>query len=262
MTLRQLLPVRDDAPDLLELYGDSTGYLRAGFVTSLDGAVAVGGVSAPLSGTADRAVFRALRAVCDVVLVGAGTARAEDYAGVRVAPAAAPWRAARGLSPVPLVAVVSRTLRLDPARRVFAGVVRPLVVTCEAAPADRRAELSEVADVLVAGRDEVDLREARGLLADRGLTRVLCEGGPTLLQACLRSGVLDELCTTLAPLLVGGGAGLLPTALAGTVPLRLVHLLAGDDGSLAARWAIAEPAEPAQPAQPAGPVRPVAAPRP
>lgn len=249
VTLRRLLPVAGDTPDLLEppdlldLYGDLPGYLRAGLVTSLDGAVAVGGRSAPLSGPADRAVFRALRAVCDVVLVGAGTARAEDYAGVRVRPDAARWRAERGLPPAPPVAVVSRTLRLDPVSRLFAAAVRPLVLTCEASPRDRRAVLAGVADVLVVGGDDVDLVLARQTLAARGLTRVLCEGGPQLVLAALRAGVLDELCTTTAPQLVGGGPALLPAPLPVPQPLRLVHLLAGGDGSLLARWALAGPAD-------------------
>ncbi len=238
--LRQLLPRTDAAPDLLRLYGEDAPdrYLRAGLVCSLDGAVAVDGVSAPLSGAADRAVFRALRAVCDVVLVGAGTARAEDYRSVRVASEAARWRAGHGLAPVPPVAVVSRALRLDVDSRLFTDTVRPTVITCGQSSADRRRALSQVSDVLVAGDGEVDLAEALRQLAARGLTRVLCEGGPSLLVAALRVGLVDEVCATSAPLLVGGGPVLLPQVLDVPVPLRLEHLLAGEDGSLLARYTV------------------------
>lgn len=252
--MRLLLPEPAEEPDLLELYGRSPDrYLRAGFVTSLDGAIAVGGRSAPLSGEPDRAVFRALRAVCDVVLVGAGTARAENYGTVRIAPPAARWRAEHGRSPVPPLAVVSRRLELDPGSRLFDPDVRPLIITCAESPADRRRALSGVAEVLIVGEDEVDLPEALEQLAERDFSRVLCEGGPELLLSAVRVGVLDELCITLSPSLVGAdprralelgqgsapgsgpgsGPGLLPGPLVTPARLHLVHLLAGDDALMA-----------------------------
>jgi riboflavin biosynthesis pyrimidine reductase len=233
-TFRQLAPSSRDDVDLLELYGDAPDrYVRAGLATSLDGVVAVSGRSAPLSGPADRQVFRALRGVCDVVLVGAGTARTEGYGPVRLTEDAVAWRAAHDRAAIPPIAVVSRGLDLAPGSRLFEQ--RPIVVTCEAAPAERRHGLADRADLIVAGDDAVDVVEAIAQLAERGLTRVLCEGGPHLLHAALSAGVVDELCLTVSPTLVGGGPHLLPAAVPARARWRLRHLVQGDD-LLFARW--------------------------
>ena len=93
--------------------------------------------------------------------------------------------------------------------------------------------------MLVAGDEHVDLPAALDELAGRGLARVLCEGGPTLLADLVASGRLDELCLTVAPQLVGGDG---PRILAGPeldVRFSLGHLLE-DDGVLFTRYVAAE----------------------
>ena len=231
--MRLLLPEQRQLNDLYDLYDTEIACLRGGFVLSTDGAAAVDGQSRPLQGPADKAVFAALRAVCDAVVVGAGTARSEDYGPVRPAAPARAWREAHGRNPAPLV-LVSRSLRLDPTARAFSGDVRPIVVTCAAATAPEG--LHEVADVVVAGDVEVDLPAAVAALHERGLTRLLCEGGPGLLTDLVRAGLVDELCLTLAPLLVGAAPTLLIGPLAAPVRLELVHRVDGGDGSLLARY--------------------------
>lgn len=182
-------------------------WLRLNFVASLDGAATRDGLSGALGGEADGRVFALLRRWADVVLLGAGTARLEGYDAMRLPDQAARWRTAHGLAAQPVFALVSRRLELDPAAALFAEApVRPLVLTVAEAPAARRAALSEVADVLVAGEDEVDPRTVRALLRERGLGRIHCEGGPTLLGALLEAGVVDELCLTLAATLEAGSA--------------------------------------------------------
>src|SRR5699024_4619528 len=120
------------------------------------------------------------RRLADVVMVGAGTIRIEGYGGLRLDEDSQRWRTERQLPPHPPLAIVSRDLDLDPTSPVFTDApVRPIVVTHSLAPADRRAALAEVADVLVTGVGAVDLAAARTELADRGLRQVLCEGGPT-----------------------------------------------------------------------------------
>jgi riboflavin biosynthesis pyrimidine reductase len=225
--MRQLLPPRDGEPDLIALYAQQSSYVRAGFVVSLDGTAVLDGGSRALSGRADRAVFRTLRSVCDVILVGAGTTRAEDYGTIRLTQDGAAWRAAQGLPPLPRVAVVSTSLQIDP--RVLAGP-RPIVITA-ASPDSSGFD----ADVVVAGQDQVDLPAALDCLAEQGLTRVLCEGGPTLLRSLVAAGRLTELCLTTSPLLAGAGPGLLPDLLEQPLPLRLEHLLE-DDGVLIGRY--------------------------
>lgn len=222
--------------DLLDLYDPGPSpRLRGGFVVTTDGGVAWDGGSRALQTPADQLVFHALRAVTDAVVVGAGTARAEDYGPVRTCPAGAAWRAARGLPPVPLV-LVSRSLELDPAARAFSGDARTVVVTC--ASASRSPALERVADVVVAGDDDVDPALAVAALHARGLTRLLCEGGPQLLSALLAAGLLDELCLTLTPLLLGTAPTLLTASLPAPVRLDLAHLVDGGDGVLLARYGV------------------------
>src|SRR3954454_10787924 len=107
-----------------------TRSLRMNFVSSIDGAATVGGLTAGLSSPADKRVFDILRRLCDVVLVGAGTVRAEGYGSMRLDEASVHWRRANGLSDHPVFAIVSGTLDLDPRSAVFAGApVRAAVVT-------------------------------------------------------------------------------------------------------------------------------------
>jgi riboflavin biosynthesis pyrimidine reductase len=182
--------------------------LRANFITSLDGAATRDGLSAGLGNADDKLVFNTLRLLADVILVGAGTVRAEGYGGVRVEPADADWRMDNGLAPQPTLAIVSARLEIEPSHPFFTDpAVRPIVVTHGASPADRRAALAEVADVVVCGTDAVDVREMRAELAARDLPQVLCEGGPHLFGALVEADCVDELCLTLSPLLEGGPAG-------------------------------------------------------
>lgn len=237
--MRQLLPHERplDPDDLHELYqpGAEPG-VRGGFVLSTDGGIAWDGGSRPLQTPADEAAFHALRAVSDAVVVGAGTVRAEDYGPVRPRPAGRLWREQNGLPAAPTLVVVSRSLDLDPGARCF--TTGSLVVTCAASDPQRRARLAAVTDVVVAGDDEVDLVTALDALHARGLTRLLCEGGPALLTAFAQQDLLDELCLTLTPLLLGRSPQLLSEPLAAPRRLDLVSLVDGDDGVLLARYAL------------------------
>lgn len=212
--------------DLLGLYDPGPGpLLRAGFVLSTDGGVAQDGSSRPLQTPADEAVFHALRAVADAVVVGAGTARSERYGPVLPRPDGQEWRARHGLVERPPLVLVSRSLQLDP-------VEGAVVVTCAAAPGRDRFP-----DVVVAGEQEVDLADAVRQLHARGLTRLLCEGGPQLLTGLLARGLVDELCLTHTPRLVGPTATLLTEQV--ERPLELQHLVDGGDGVLLARYRVA-----------------------
>mgnify|MGYP003288305023 CR=1 FL=1 len=193
--MRQLLPSYLDPVDPLAVYGDppvadGRPGIRFNMIASVDGATAVDGVAGGLANKADQDLFHLLRSLADVVLVAAGTVRAEGY----------------GPSRVP-IAVVTRSCNLDWESRFFtAQNARPVVVTVATAPAEARARAAEVADVVVAGERDVDLPSAVDALGERGWRKVLCEGGPTLNGQLAAAGLLDELCLTLSPLLVGGDA--------------------------------------------------------
>jgi len=193
--MRQLLPFACDPVDPVTLYGDlppagTRPTVRLNMIASIDGATAVAGLSGGLGGPADQALFAVLRSQADIVLVAAGTVRAEHY----------------GPSAVP-VAVISRSCQLDWDSPFFtAAIAPPFVVTVAEAPALERKKAADLAEVIIAGERDVDLAFALGALAERGFARVLAEGGPSLNGQLAAAGLLDELCLTLSPLLAGGQA--------------------------------------------------------
>jgi riboflavin biosynthesis pyrimidine reductase len=195
--------------ELARLYAYPAGHwLRGNMVASADGASALDGVSGGLSTPADRRLFWVLRGLADVILVGAGTTRAEHYRPTRPGDSWAPLGLRDGRPATPPLAVVSRSLDLDPADPLFTGApadATTIVITCAAAPADTREALRRSADVVVAGEAAVDLKQAVATLHDRGLGRVLCEGGPSVLAQLAAASLLDELCLTVSPVLAGPG---------------------------------------------------------
>lgn len=217
--------------DAYEVDDPTARFVRMNFVSSVDGAVTLQGRSGGLGGATDRAIMQVLRAMCDIVVVGAGTIRVEGYGGTKVEGMDAAWRRDHGLAPQPRLAIVSRALDLDRDHAVFSeAVVRPIVVTCADAPADARNALSEVADVIVAGDASVDLSLALEQLAGLGLRHVLSEGGPHLFGSLVAAGLVYELCLTLSPHLVGGDAGRIMRGVPEAArELRLRRMLVDDD---------------------------------
>ncbi|MDQ0735554.1 pyrimidine reductase family protein [Arthrobacter agilis] len=213
-------------------------FVRFNFVAAADGAATSGGLSAGLGNDGDQRIFAVLRRLADVVLVGAGTIRAEGYAGSLVDDDARAWRSAHGLAAHPAVAVISGSLDLDPAGGFLGGApVRPLILTSAAAPPDRRAALAEVADVVDCGGDTVEVPAVLAELHRRDLLKVLCEGGPAVFGGFTRSDAVDELCLSISPLLAGGDG---PRIAAGGGPeapvaLTLASLLA-EDSALYTRY--------------------------
>ena len=200
------------------VYGDIRGravasearrpFVVINMVSSLDGAIALDGLSGGLSGSADKEVFFYLRSIADVIMVGAATAREENYGQPRLSEQLRAERVSRGQPALPRIAVVTRSMRLDWSSRLFGDPASPaglpLVVCPENVPPQLRAPADGVADLLPAGEDHVDFSSALGHLAARGTRLVLCEGGPTLNGQLLSAGLVDELCLTLSPVLVGG----------------------------------------------------------
>ena len=181
--------------------------VRANMVSSLDGAVAVEGRSKPISGAADLFLFGLLRALADVVLVGAGTARTEGYGPGRARKEFAHLRNAMNQQPAPTIAMVTRSANLDPAAAIFTEAAnRTIVITCECAPKERKDALTRVAEVITCGDGEVDLHAAMDELAKREFSRVLCEGGPTLLGSMAAANLVDELAWSISPTIAGGTA--------------------------------------------------------
>ncbi|MFJ7999772.1 pyrimidine reductase family protein [Streptomyces sp. NPDC096310] len=215
-------------------------WLRANMVSTLDGAAQHDGLSHALSSDADMRIFGTLRGLADAVVVGAETVRREGYRPARAREAFAARRAAAGQTPAPAIAVVTMSLDLDLSAPLFtAPGVPTLVLTGTAAPLDRiRAAEEAGAVVIVAGEGAaVDPARAVRALAERGLVRLLTEGGPKLLGQFVAAGVLDELCLTVSPTLTAGDAQRIAGGPGAAVPERFaLASLLEQDGFLFTRY--------------------------
>lgn len=223
-------------PDALERC-----WVRGNMIASVDGGATADGKSGALGAAGDRALFTLMREAADVIVVGASTVRVEDYSGVHLSASARQARHQRGQAEIPPVAVLTRTGHLDRDAKLFARTeVPPLIVTSSDAAADTRDRFGGAAEVIDASGDDpgaVDPTTAVALLAERGLRRVLTEGGPGILGMFTAAGLLDELCLTVAPVLVGGDA---PRIVSGpghtATALTRSHTLTDADGYLYCRY--------------------------
>jgi len=209
--------------ELAAFYADAPEGVRANMIFSADGAAAFGGRAGPLSSPVDQQLLKILRGFADVVLVGAGTARAENYGPVRLS-------GTRRAAPPP-IAVVSRTGLLP--TRLFSNPSQPpILVTCAHAAEQHDLSSDDRRHVLVAGEDSVDVARALALLRARGMHRILCEGGPTLLDELVEADAVAEICVTLAPKLAANqpvGQRAAPSRLVAPLAMRLAHALVHDD---------------------------------
>jgi riboflavin biosynthesis pyrimidine reductase len=236
----QLLPTPAEDVDPDDVYSvarpqlDGRAWLLANFVISADAAITADGRSEGLSSAADKRIFGALRGVADVVLVGAGTVRAEGYGPVKMNDVRRARRRDRGQPEVPPLAIVTASGLLDYDAPMFADAESPTVVVTTPLGAEAVAGRAET---LVAGEDRVDVGVALRLLHERGARVVLTEGGPSLLSAAERDGVLDEMCLSIAPRLAGPGQHAMTDSGTPTPSgdLDLAHVLV-EDGFLFCRY--------------------------
>lgn len=227
-----------DAADAYALPDGGRRHLRVNMVSSVDGAATVDGRVGVLSSSADQQLLSLLRSLCDVLLVGAGTVRAEGYGPVTLSEEWQRSRVAAGRLPNPRLAVLTRSIDVDLTSSVFTDATeRPLVVTTESADPGRRRAAEEVADVVVAGEQRVALASALDALAGRGLPRILSEGGPQVLAEMFTADLVDELCLAVAPTVTCGHETRITRGPALTEPvgLSLGHVLE-QDGFLFLRY--------------------------
>ena len=210
-----------DADDLVEVYRPTRApWWRINMVSTVDGsATGASGRSGSINNRADKAVFDTLRGMADAILVGAGTARDEGY----------------GPADVPIVLVSRRGRVPETLRDAPRGSVLLATTSHAEGLAESRAALGEE-NVLVFD-EEVDLAGLRRTLAERGMSAVLSEGGPSLFADLVAAGVLDEVCLTVVPQLVGGGHPRVATGPDTSAELRLTTLLE-QDGTLLGRWSV------------------------
>jgi riboflavin biosynthesis pyrimidine reductase len=216
----------------------SAGWVRANMLATLDGSVTGGdGRSGSIGSRGDRAVFTVLRGLADVVLVGAGTVRAEGYHRPAAEEEFAERRAVAGQPPAPRLAIVTTTGHLGAGESALGGPDGAYLITCAGADLDKLRALAGVDRVLVAGENRVDPRLAVTHLAARGMHRILLEGGPHLLGDVIAADCLDEICLTLSPLLVAGGGLRVALGPGSATRMRPAHLVEYD-ATLLGRWLV------------------------
>jgi riboflavin biosynthesis pyrimidine reductase len=202
----------------------------ANMVSSLDGKAALNGRSGKLGGPLDRVMFQAIRALADVVLVGAQTVRTERYGPIQLSQDLQSARSDAGMAPNPLLAVLSRTLSLPNDRGLLDAPEGLVLMTGADAPPDRIRQ-AEDAGIRVEQLGESDSTVAAALdrLSETGANVVLTEGGPSVLADIIEADRLDELCLTLAPRLLGDGLNLIERSGLEGRRWQLQHCWAADD---------------------------------
>ncbi|MFV1991821.1 MAG: dihydrofolate reductase family protein [Acidimicrobiales bacterium] len=206
-------------------------WVMANMVTSIDGASAADGTSGGLGGPGDQTVFKAIRDLSDVIIVGSSTAAVENYHPPLPNKARQTRRTNNGAAPGPVVALVSKSLKMDPLSKLFSDdKQRPIIITPESADTERINQLGDVAEMIVVGGDQVTPRAASQALFDRGYYVQLIEGGPRLLGQFLQAQIIDEFFVTLAPKLVGGPSPRIAVGSGSTnTPMELASVLQDGD---------------------------------
>lgn len=196
----QRLLARDPADaGLSELYGPliaGRDCVLGRIVQTLDGRIATaGGTSFWIGGKEDILHTHRLRALFDAVVVGAGTVHADD-----------PLLTTRHCTgPSPVRVVIDTDRRLAPDRRMFAGGPPTLLLCADDCDGASHFGAAEVLRVPRSPAGGVDVTAAVALLAERGLTRLMVEGGGITVSRFLAAGMFDRLHVTVAPLLLGDG---------------------------------------------------------
>jgi riboflavin biosynthesis pyrimidine reductase len=211
---------------------DGRGHLRANMVSSVDGAATLHGRVGTLTGPADQRLLLLLRALADVLVVGAGTIRAEGYGPLTVGQDLLDLREQSGQTAAPRLVVPTRSLELDLDSPAFIQALEPpLLVTTRRAPTDRVRMAESVAEVVVLGDEVVDLPAMVRLLTERGARRLLCEGGPALLAGLFAHDLVDELCLAVAPVVANGSEGRITAgpSLPGPLQLELAQVMERDE---------------------------------
>jgi riboflavin biosynthesis pyrimidine reductase len=236
-----------EAPDLSRLevppaieqaygaFGLASPVVYANFVASVDGIVAIPGVSRAstlISGgnLADRFLVALLRAAADAIVIGAGTFRAHEgpWTAEQAYPDAAEHfaelREREGMRPHPTLVVVTASGNVGKTPSKLDGTI--VVTTSEGA--GKIEDPASVADVVpLSATGSIDVRELVHLLSGRGYSRILMEGGPTLMGESLRAGIVNELFLTVSPVIAGGGEVRPRLTLAAGVDLLPATVLSG-----------------------------------
>ncbi|MGO2067115.1 MULTISPECIES: dihydrofolate reductase family protein [Glutamicibacter] len=209
--MRALLPHPADQVDdrfLLQSYSSEQRlFVRFNFVSSIDGSAQVNGLSKGLGSPADGRIFALLRRLASVILVGAGTVRAEGYEGQLLADEDISWRVEQGMAPQPVLALISRGLNLEPNDPVFVQSPVPVLLftSVRVTSEQRQAFGPNTTLVQVSETDGgCDPQEIIAYLQAQGHGFIHAEGGPHIFGQFAAAGVVDSACISYSPAVVAG----------------------------------------------------------
>lgn len=155
-----------------------------------------------ISGSNDLARVDGLRAESDAIMVGVGTVLADDPSLRVKSSRLRQERSQKGWPEQPLRVVADSSARTPPRARVLGKDC--LIAVSAGAPEPRLARLRRECDIIRCGRERVDLRELSGILYEKGIRRLMVEGGGILNWSLLEAGLVDELYVYVGAMLLGG----------------------------------------------------------
>jgi len=200
------------------------GTVTVNMAISIDGRINTRGREHFVLGSEhDRRLMDVLRSRADAVVVGAGTVRHDGFPIVLRYDDLRAARLARGRPPHPVNVVLSRALDLPSNARFFtAKETRRIVFTTRLAPAARVERFRRVAEVIVLPGRTLEPARVVEALRERGLKKLLMEGGGETHFAFAKAGLVGEWYVTVTPRLIGGVGA--PSFLDGRGFLKREHL--------------------------------------
>ncbi|MGC3991335.1 MAG: dihydrofolate reductase family protein [Chthoniobacteraceae bacterium] len=182
-------------------------YILANFALTADSRISTRSrTPSVFSSPLDKRRLSAIRAVCDAVMAGHGTVKADNMSMGLSDPARRAERVKRGQSELPVRVIFSNSGRIDPALKVFQSQIAPTVIfSTTRMPKKNRQALEKLAEVYCFDDRQVDLPTAMQILRrEHAVKSIVCEGGAFLFRSLLEQQLLDELYLTLCPLIFGG----------------------------------------------------------
>ena len=158
-----------------------------------------------ISGMQDFTRVDRLKAGCDAVMVGIGTVLADDPSLTVKGEECRKHRQTRGVCEHPIRIVVDSRARTPPGAAILhTGPGQRIIAVSRAAEPGRIAALQEYATVIMAGESEVDLPALMDELGNRGIQRLMVEGGGTLIAGLIRKGLVHEIYTFIGNVIISG----------------------------------------------------------
>ena len=158
-----------------------------------------------ISGTEDFERVDIIKAGADAIMVGIGTVLADNPSLTVKSPDRIGERLTLGRPEHPIRIVVDSKARTPPdAKILHKGPGRRIIAVARSAPEDRVNVLKSHADIILAGEDQVDLKELLDTLGKQGIGRLMVEGGGTLISGLFTVGLVDQLSIFIGNSIIGG----------------------------------------------------------